>query len=136
MIDEIPYDFNSDIFKKFAENLCKAIVYLENQVKSATVYFMLSSISSPIETFNNLPQIQKYRQHIKFIELEQWTEEDCCKLIDLLSLHAHLEWDDISIQEFAKLKSYSPREIKNCLRDICALHRRVVNRDIIKKLEL
>lgn len=136
LIDEIPYDFNSEIFRKFAENLCKAIVYLENQVKRATAYFMLSSISSPIQTFNNIPQIEKYRQHIKFIELDQWSEEECCKLIELLSLHAHLEWDGISIKDFAKLKKYSPREIKNCLKEICALNLRVVNRDIIIKLDL
>lgn len=136
LIDEIPYDFNSDIFKKFAENLCKAIVYLENQVKSATVYFMLSSISSPIHTFNNIPQIEKYRQHIKFIEIDQWSEEECCDLIELLSMHAHLDWDDISIKDFAKLKKYSPREIKNCLKEICALNLRVVNRDTIIKLDL
>lgn len=116
LIDEIPVDSDSDVFKKFASNLCQAIGYIGRQVKSATVFFMLSSIFSPLKAFNSIPEIQKYRQHIKFVELDEWTEEECLDLVDLLSKHAQIEWNgDISKEEFIKLKDYSPREIKNTL---------------------
>ena len=136
LIDEIPFDFDSTVFKKFAFNLCRAIAYLERHLKSATVFFMLSSISSPVRTFQNLPELEKYSQHIKFMEVKEWSEDECVALIELLSVNAKLEWGDVSIRDFAKLKNYSPREIKNCMKEICALEVRTITQSILNKLSL
>lgn len=136
VVDEIPYDFNSEVFAKFAENFCFMVGYMQRSLKSCKVLFMLSSIESPVDTFSNAPGFSKFHQYIKFVELKTWSAEECFKLIDMLTAAVGLEWGDITAEDFIRDHHYSPREIKNTLHEICMLGCRLIDSDSIDKVHI
>lgn len=136
LIDEIPFEFDSDVFNSFADMFCNTVGYLKRNLKQAEIYFMLSSIASPMKAFDNLPELQKHKQYIKFVELITWSEDECRKLIEMLTRPLNLNWEGVTIDEFAKLHDYSPREIKNTLKEIYVMGHRTINRETVLKTQM
>lgn len=135
-IDEIPFDFTSPIFTSFVERFCAMMNFFSRKLKNLSVFFMISSIASPIDTFTSIDKQDKFAQFIKFLKLENWTLEECTKLLSTISRSISLEWSkEISYEDFAREFKFSPRLIKNALKEIYSLGIRQINWDVINKIK-
>lgn len=131
LIDEIPYEHKSEMFCEFVDKFCSMIQYFNRYVSNKKVYFMLSSISSPLDSLDSITQ-QRIQQHIKFLELDNWTLEECRSLIKILCESADVQIEDETL--FAEKFNRSPRLIKNALKESCSLGYRTIDNEILNKL--
>lgn len=136
LIDEIPFDNNGSEFFEFVQKFCSMINYFSRNLKNRTIFFMLSSIISPKEALKDEALIDKFSQYIKFLEISNWTSEECVQLIDLLSNKVCLTWDEISSKDFASEFKYSPRLIKNALKEACSLGYRKIDKVVINRIKI
>jgi nucleoside phosphorylase-like protein len=134
LIDEIPFDYKSSFFFEFVEKFTSMLNYFSRNVNLANVLFLLSSIASPLEAFERLEHQQKITQFVRFLELKDWTPDECCQLIALLSRAVCLDWTSYGIDLFAEKLRYSPRLIKNALKEICSLGYGRINEIVVNQI--
>ena len=134
LIDEIPFEHKSMIFREFVDKFCSMMNYCSRNIKGKTILFMVSSIASPLEAIDSDDYKNKIAQYIKFLELKDWTMEECTKLIDLLTKVVYLDWSDFKIEDFIEKFKYSPRLIKNALKESCSLGYRKIDDIVINRI--
>lgn len=134
LIDEIPFDNKSIIFKDFVDKFCSMMNYCSRNIKGKTVFFMVSSIASPLEAIESNDYKNKIAQYIKFLELKDWTMEECTKLVDLLTEVVYLDWSSFKKEDFIERFNYSPRLIKNALKESCSLGYRKIDDIVINRI--
>lgn len=135
LVDEIPFEHKTSVFNEFVESFCAMMTYCGKRLSNTSVLFMLSSIASPLELLSP-DYFEKVSQHIKFLELESWTIDECVDLINLLDIHVHLNWTEINLEDFALAFDCSPRLIKNALKDVCVLGCGTVDKTIVNRIKL
>lgn len=134
LIDEIPFDNKSLIFRDFVDKFCSMMNYCSRNIKGKTVLFMVSSIASPLDAIDSDDYRHKIAQYIKFLELKDWTMEECVKLIHLLTEVVYLDWNNFKIEDFVKRFKFSPRLIKNALKESCSLGYRKIDDIVINRI--
>jgi len=120
LIDEIPYS-NGKILSDFVEKICSMINFIKRNYRTIHVYFMLSSIVSPLKILGDANVINKYNQLIKFIEVNDWSHEECMNLIKMLTACSGLTITEDICDKLIKRVKFNPREIKTALHDARAI---------------
>lgn len=134
MVEEIPFEENSENFHEFVRRLSQMIVYISTHAHNK-VRFILSSIAMPKEALDTYRD--KIESLIHFVQLDDWKESECIDLIDLLCNAVGLLWESEELKfSFAKQMEYSPRRIKASLKTCCSLDYRVISSNIVDKLVL
>lgn len=80
LVEEIP--FSGEIFKNFVASFSSLVVADKLSGQSADVHFVLSSIENPQPHVLN--HQQKIKSMVKFLEFQNWTNDECIKLIELI----------------------------------------------------
>ena len=112
LVEEIP--FEGEAFKTFVTSFSSLVVSDRLTGRSAEVHFVLSSIENPRPYVSN--SLQKIKSLIKFLEFEQWSSEECERLIDLITTNLpmfHVKDKNMLITKC----SYLPRSIKDLFRE-------------------
>lgn len=132
-IEEIPLSASgSEEFKQFVQQLCAIIISNSIQVHKTQVKFILSSISSPLVYVEEYQQ--KVNTKIKFIEMSEWTLEECVALWNLISNELGFKLSGISIEEYIKRMNMSPRLIKDCIRTHVLWNKSIIDEDSLNDL--
>lgn len=134
MIEEIPLcsDTNMSEFQAFVQQLCAVVISNNIFPRKVRTKFILSSIASPVE-FINAAQ-QKIETRLRFIEMPEWTIEDCKHLIELITPMIQFEFGDIDENDFIMRMEKSPRKIKEVFKDLLLLEKRVINEKTLSLL--
>lgn len=115
LIEEIPLSANGgEEFKQFVQQLCAIIISNNIKAHKTQIKYILSSISSPLGYVEECQQ--KVKTHIKFLEMPEWTMEECIALWKLVNKELRFELSGIGVEEFIQRMEMSPRCIKDCLR--------------------
>lgn len=133
LIDEIPYS-DKQVFSSFVDKVCAMIKFIGRNFRTVNVYFMLSSIVSPLEILGDINVINKYSQHIKFIEIGDWSFDECHELIDRLANSSGLKISEEMIEKLITHAEFSPRTIKKVLQEARAIDMFEINEAIINQL--
>lgn len=133
LIDEIPYS-DKQVFSSFVDKVCAMIKFIGRNFRTVNVYFMLSSIVSPLEILGDINVINKYSQHIKFIEIGDWSFDECHELIDRLANSSGLKIREEMIEKLITHAEFSPRTIKKVLQEARAIDVFEINEAIINQL--
>lgn len=132
-IEEIPLSANgTDEFKQFVQQLCAIIISNSIKVHKAHVKFILSSISSPLGYVEDYQQ--KVNNNLKFIEMQEWTQEECKSLWNLVNKDLNFTLSGITLEDFIKRMNMSPRLIKDCLRTHTLWNKQVIDLDSLNDL--
>jgi nucleoside phosphorylase len=131
LIDEIPFDTECGAFTDFVDKFCSMLNTFVRKLTHTKVFFMLSSIVSPMTSFRSDAFREKASQYIKFLELQDWTVDECTALLELIDRIIRFEWSGVNKTEYAQLFGYSPRLIKNSLNEICSLGYNTINPTIL-----
>jgi nucleoside phosphorylase len=94
LIDEIPFDTKCGAFTDFVNKFCSMLNTFVRNLPHTKVLFMLSSIVSPITSFRSDAFREKASQYIKFLELQDWTTDECIALLDLIDSAINFSWED------------------------------------------
>lgn len=116
-IEEIPIsegkEYSDFVQKIFSLMITKLLIKELGSIK-----FVLSSINSPTPS---IPSFQlKIHQQMKFINMNNWSDEEINELIDLISFNLKISLSDILKKELKKTSKRSPRFIKKYFRNILA----------------
>lgn len=133
LIDEIPF-YKREIFSSFVDKICAMIKYIGRNYNNFNIYFMLSSIVSPIEMIEDANELEKISQHIKFFSLSDWTTEECMELIDRLTKSSGLRVENDCLDNFITKSNHSPRIIKTCMLEACTLGYKSIDNNKITEL--
>jgi nucleoside phosphorylase len=113
-IDEIPLAESVE-FQKFVDGMAAIIISLSNR-KIKTTKFIFSSIDN---AKSHLKPFQgKVHQHIRFIELDRWTEDEIKELLDLLLPLLNFKLKKSEKQKIIVAVNGCPRRLKKTLRGI------------------
>ncbi|MCR4030152.1 5'-methylthioadenosine/S-adenosylhomocysteine nucleosidase family protein [Flavobacterium panacis] len=118
IIDEIPLGNDANC-KSFTDKICS--LFISNSLRSdcTQIKFVLSSIYSPvthIKEFN-----QKIYEIVKFIELNDWDQENSLDLVNLIEAKLNLSIENEIKIEIVKSSNGSPRFIKKIFKNSIAL---------------
>lgn len=134
MIEEIPFERNSEQFHDFVRRLSQMVIYISTHAPNKA-RFILSSIAIPLEALDTYRD--KIENQIHFMPMDDWTETECFDLVNLLCKAVDLNWESEDLKvSFVKKVDYSPRRIKSILKTCCSLDYRTITSEIIEKLLL
>lgn len=135
LIEEIPFNFDSDQFVYFFEALNALIISSKLKLGNSRLEFVLSTIESPEPRLAQWQQ--KIKQMVRFIEMKRWTMEECLKLTTLLSSITDLKWTDAYKKEtFIEEMGYSPALIKKSLNDIVSMGLETVEKEMVELVKM
>lgn len=132
MIEEIPFEKNSEEFHDFVRRLSQMVIYISTHAPNKA-RFILSSIAIPLEALDTYRD--KIENQIHFMPLDDWTETECLDLVNLLCNVVDLVWESEDLKKsFIKKVDFSPRRVKSFLKTCCSLDYRMITSEIIEKL--
>ena len=135
LIEEIPFNFDSDQFQYFFEKLNAMIISCDLNLGNSRMQFILSTIDSPKPKLDQWQM--KVNDRMRYIGMEMWTMEECLALTDLLSRTTNLTWEEDYTQEaFIEGMDYSPARIKKVLNDLISIDANIVNKDNVDLVNL
>lgn len=133
LIEEIPLSNDgSKEFSDFVQKLCALIITNSIKGRTANIKFILSSISSPLDSIKG--QQGKVITKMKFVEMPEWSVEDCKALWEIITKELNYELQDMTIEEFVTKMGNSPRNIKDCLRSLILLDNRIISEETLASL--
>lgn len=112
LVEEIP--FMGETFKTFVTSFSSLVVSNGLSGNSSDVHFVLSSIENPLPFLSGY--LQKIKSMIKFLEFEQWTQEECLGLMNLIRTNLTVPGIINSSDMIARCE-YLPRSIKIVFRE-------------------
>lgn len=134
-IEELPFEENSNEFRLFVQKFIGLLIYSNAHMKKTKLLFVLSSIAMPTEAIDIYRE--KVHSMIHFVELQQWTMDECLLLVNLLCSIVDLAWSkDYSKEQFISDMKFSPRLIKSFLKTCCSLDYAYIDKRIVEKLKL
>lgn len=135
LIEEIPFNFDSDQFRYFFEKLNAMIISCDLNLGNSRIQFILSTIDSPKSKIDQWQK--KVNNRMRYIGMDKWTMEECKALTDLLSRSTNLTWEEKYTQEaFIEGMDYSPARIKKVLNDLVSIDANIVNKDNVDLVNL
>lgn len=118
LIDEIPLG-NDGKFADFVQKICSLFITSSPQSDGTIVRYALSSIHSPV---NHIPDFQeKILSNLKFVKFDDWNEEECMGLIQLIEQALPLNLTHSNKKRIIEKSNGSPRWIKNVLKNLLML---------------
>lgn len=116
-IEEIPISSEED-YKEFVSHFFSLLILKKLKHGLNKIKFVLSSIKDPTSHIqqNHL----KIHQQVKFMEIENWIDDDIDKLIPLLCNVLCIKLDSDFINKLKSTSSNSPRFIKKFFRNVLA----------------
>ena len=118
LIDEIPLG-NDEPFKIFTERIFSLFISSALVNKNVDIKYVLSSIYSPVEHIKDFQQ--KIGSLIRFVEFENWENEELYSLISMISKELNLSLKEDEIQKIIKDSKGSPRWLKKFFKNTCIL---------------
>ena len=135
LIEEIPFNFDSDQFMYFFEALNALIISSRLKLGNSRLEFILSTIDSPEPRLKQWQQ--KIKQVMRFIEMKQWTKDECVTLTTLLTDITDLKWTNTyKMEDFIKDMDNSPALIKKSLNDIVAMGLETVEKELVELVKM
>ena len=124
-IEEIPIS-QDDVskFHSFVKMFCAFVIQNTFQANNADVRFILSSLRSPQDCIADYQD--KVKSYIKFIEMGNWTPEECINLTENLVKILGFRWGDVNIEDFIE-RYPTPRKIKDTLKTLFQLKKFTIN---------
>ena len=133
VIEEIPLsEEHGDLFAEFVQQLCSLIISRTIKGCPVTIKFMLSSIASPLGSIHDIQQ--KVNTYLSFVEMKEWSKDECLKLYGLITDEINYQLQDLSASDFIEAMNYSPRRIKDCLRSHSLLNRINISKSSIAQI--
>lgn len=131
LIEEIPYNFDSEQFKYFLEKMNAMLISGNIHLGNSRLQIVLSTIESPktrIEQWQS-----KVLNTMRYVEMKKWTIEECRTLVGLLSKTTNLKWgEEYSMDKFIATMDYSPDRIKKALNDLISMDVYVVDEEMVE----
>ncbi|WP_413998670.1 hypothetical protein ACMDB5_12910 [Flavobacterium sp. W1B] len=118
LIDEIPLG-NDESFKVFTKRIFSLFISSSLVNANVNIKYVLSSIYSPEENIEEYQQ--KIRSLIRFIEFEDWTNDELKLLLTLIQKELDLTLDNLINEKLIKLSKGSPRWIKKFFKNLYIL---------------
>ena len=112
LVEEIP--FSGDTFKNFVTSFSSLVVTDKLSGQSADVHFVLSSIENP-QPYVPSHQ-QKIKSMVKFLEFQNWTNDECSRLIELVEANIMVP-KIVNRHDMISQCGYLPRSIKDVFRE-------------------
>lgn len=133
VIEEIPLsEEHGQQFAEFVQLLCSLIISKYIKKCQVTIKFVLSSIASPLKALHDIQQ--KVTTYLRFIEMEEWSSDECLELWKIITSEMDYKLQNISALEFVECMGSSPRRIKDCLRSHSILNNRQISRASIAQI--
>lgn len=133
VIEEIPLsEEHGELFAEFVQQLCSLIISKSIKACPVTIKFMLSSIASPLNSIHDIQQ--KVTTYLSFVEMKEWSVDECLELYGLITGEIDYQLQDISVSEFIEAMNCSPRRIKDCLRSHSLLNRINISKSSIAQI--
>ena len=118
LIDESPLVIDEH-FKIFTERIFSLFISSALVNKNVDIKYVLSSIYSPVEHIKDFQQ--KIGSLIRFVEFENWENEELYSLISMISKELNLSLKEDEIQKIIKDSKGSPRWLKKFFKNTCIL---------------
>lgn len=116
-IEEIPISEDNE-YKQFVTHFFSLLISKKLIRGLNNIKFVLSSIKNPTK---HIQEHQlKIHQQLKFIQLENWKEDDVKELISMICKNLSVTFDEGLMQNLIKTSNCSPRFIKKFFRNILA----------------
>jgi nucleoside phosphorylase len=118
LIDEIPLG-NDESFKIFTQRIFSLFISSSLVNANVNIKYVLSSIYSPEKNIEEYQQ--KIRSLIRFVEFEDWTNDELTLLITLIQKELNLEFEASVNEKLIRLSKGSPRWIKKFFKNVFIL---------------
>lgn len=132
-IEELPFSEESEFFIEFVRKFAGLIIYSSGHLLKSKTVFVLSSIAMPkvaLDTYRD-----KISDMVYFVSLDKWTSEECMLLLNNLSNALKIKWvSEVQKMNFVKSVDFSPRKIKNALKECCSLDYGIIDDYVLEKL--